>query len=165
MDMLVTLVTQHALPFATGALTLAVGITGYWQNLQARRREERTRLDGMADRAVRITESRYVRPLLRERMEDVLSRGQTDNHRGRLFCQLEARVALTPEEKRRALALACEALVDDLRADPDPPIPVVPGADDRLIEQAVEAAYHLRPRPAAQLIDRLGEFWVNKGRR
>lgn len=188
------MITAHTtlLPLATGALTLVVGASGYWHTLQERRREDRVRLDQMADRAVRIIDSTYVRPILRRRMEDTLIATaaeakyhassayrmpllprhrryrRIDDDACRPFCRLEGCVALSSEEKARALALAMETLCEDLRTDPDPPVVVHrhnkdqdTGDDVRrrcVLVAAIERAYHIRPRPAAQLIDRLGDF-------
>lgn len=154
-----------AWPVITGGLTFVVGATGYWQGWRARRREDSERLNSMAERAVRIAESRYVRPLLRQRMTGVVERHLSPSascplqKRALLFCQLEADVGLTDEEKGHALDVAVEALQAELRDDPAPPLALLGSGGQRArLVDAVEAAYHLRPRPAAQLIDRLAEF-------
>lgn len=158
---------QMAWTVATGALTLVVGASTHWYAYQTRRREERDRLHRMADQACAITESRYVRPLLRRRLERALGGGDETQsgslvNRARLFCRLEHEVCLSHEEKRNALDLAITALVDDLRSAPAPPLRVDTDAavslHHALLAGVVESAYHLRPRPSAQLIDRLGDF-------
>lgn len=147
----------------TGILVFVVGLYGLWRTWRARRREKDELLKLTCGFAVRVTDARYVRPILNERLvRTVRERPPTGLAPEDLFCRLLEAVVLTAEEKRTAFAAALDALVVQLRSMPTPPVCVHTAANlqkhRHRLEREIEAAYHLRPRLSAELVDRLGRF-------
>lgn len=143
-------------------LVTAYGVYRSWQNERVHRAEV---LASMARIAVRITEASYVRPLLKDRIEENLlfflngrsHAGEGLNVRRMvLFCRLQQRVCLTADEKKIAGVQAFNFLVEQLRTMHSAPVDV--RSDARLkrhtqhLRLEIEKAYHLTPRPSNALI-------------
>jgi hypothetical protein len=79
-----------------------------------------------------------------------------------LFCHLQEDVGLTTAEKKVALTMAFNFLVEQIRGQSDPPVNI--RTDQKLKENTprlyreIELAYNLQPRPSNDMIMELGTF-------
>lgn len=147
----------------TGIFMLMVGVYSLWRTWWTRRREKDDLLKLTCGFAVRVTDARYVRPILHERLVRAVQQRPPEGLAPEdLFCRLLGAVVLTEEEKRVAFAAALDGLVVQLRSMPSPPVCVHTAANlqkhRHRLEREIEAAYQLRPRLSAELIDRLARF-------
>lgn len=154
-----------------GSILTAVGtMYGMVRTYLEWRLDKARRLNDAAAIAVRRTEAAFVRPLLKERMLEVLqsvppvssSTGSVIEYRSRLFCALQRCVGLRCDEKKKAQEDAVRFLVEHLRAMPSPPLRLKTDRDvaryHGRLRELVELAYNLRPRPSADMIRGVGEF-------
>ena len=153
----------------TGTLTLVVSAYGLWRTVRDRRVRRLERLLQAANVAVRQTDASVVRPLLRERLMEAVDHaaahyGHLDplHYRLHLLVTMQRTIGLTPDQKRTALDHAVERLVALVRLLPNPPLRL---PDDAAVarhrgrlEELVEVAYNLRPRPAGDIVATVGQF-------
>lgn len=120
--------------------------------------------------AVRQTEGKYVRPILKDRLVELLQILATDcaassdplHYRIQIFTTLQQRMGLSSEEKQTAKKKAVQFLVDHLRSVPNPPIHVQTDADVAKqrgkLDELIETAYNLRPRPHTDMLTSFAMF-------
>ena len=154
---------------ATGIVTILGTLYGIWREWQIRRQQQATRLATAAASAVRRAEATVVRPLLTDRMGDTISlfvqqHPSEDPTRFRtlLFRHLQQSMQLSEEEKLLAKQTAVNILITTLQGMPSAPVRVK--SDDDInknmkkINEAVETAYGLRPRPTVEMLNNLATF-------
>ena len=155
---------------------VAVGITsmgtayGVYREWQQRRMNQVTRLNEVANIAVRRTEASVVKPILLGRLLLTLEQftsahSQETDHlqfRAQLFGELHRAVRLTADEKMHARLNAKNHLVGLLKTMPNPPLVVHSEKQElqhegRMME-LIETAYGLRVRPSTDLMQQLSMF-------
>ena len=154
---------------ATGIVTALATVYGVWREWQTRRQQQATRLATAAASAVRRTEATIVRPLLTERMGDTISvfvqqhpLEDPTRFRTLLFRHLQQSMQLSEEEKLLAKQTAVNILITTLQGMPSAPLRVK--SDDDInknlkkIQEAVETAYGIRPRPTVEMLNNLATF-------
>ena len=140
------------LAIATGVITGLGTAFGVWREWQIYRQNQITRLNNAAIVAVRRSEATVVRPILINRMSDVISEFvQTHNNidtsrfRVLLFKELYARVRMSEEEKHLAKSTAIHYLIDILQSMPSPPLRIKTerqlSRNSRAVHELVETAY------------------------
>lgn len=157
------------LPLVTGIITLILTLFGVWHGWLKRRQERRECVAQLSSIAVRLTESSFVRPILKERIEGVISKQPVSENnsslwRMKLFCELQRTVGLTTTEKAEARVRAFNSLVDQIRGHVPPPMKLK--TDQDLTENTpklyaeIENAFNLNPQPANRMITDLGTFAI-----
>ena len=163
------------LPLISGFITLLLTLYGTYRSWLQRRAERQALVGNLARVAVRLTVSSYVRPLLKQRIDEVITEvSRAAPHccgavaeeallwRMRLFCRLQARVGLSLEEKQHARTTAFNFLVEDIRGQSSPPMTLRTDAElnkaKPTLYREIEIAYNLQPRPANGMIMDLAAF-------
>ena len=153
----------------TGIITAVATLYGIWREWQTRRQLQATRLATAASSAVRRTEATIVRPLLTERMGDTISvfvqqhpSEDPTGFRILLFRHLQLSMQLSEEERLLAKQAAVNILITTLQGMPSAPVRVTSDDDItknlKTINEAVETAYGLRPRPTVEMLNNLATF-------
>jgi len=157
------------LPLVTGIITLILTLFGMWHGWLKRRQERRDCVTQLSNTAVRLTESSFVRPILKERIEVVIgNQSAFENNsplwRMKLFCELRRTVCLTKAEKTEARVRAFNSLVDQIRGHIPPPLKLKTDEDltknTPLLYAEIENAFNLNPQPANRMIMDLGTFAI-----